>query len=55
MIWLKRKLRKKTYYCLGWVARGREAGIFRDVDFAQGRTPGSSRKRRRIKAQYTVH
>jgi hypothetical protein len=38
MIWFNRKPRKnkKTYYCLGWVARGREAGVFRDVDLPDG-------------------
>jgi hypothetical protein len=36
MIWSNRKLPKKTYYCLGWIARGRDEGVFRDVDLPDG-------------------
>ena len=36
MIWLNRKPRKKPYYCLGWIARGRDEGVFRDVDLPDG-------------------
>lgn len=36
MIWFNRKSPKKTYYCLGWIARGRDEGVFWDVDLPGG-------------------
>jgi hypothetical protein len=36
MKWFNTKPRKKTYYCLGWIARGRDEGVFRDVDLPDG-------------------
>jgi len=38
MMWSNRKARKKTYYCLGWIDRGRDEGVFRDVDLPDGST-----------------
>jgi hypothetical protein len=36
MIWSNREPTKKTYYCLGWITRGRDETVFRDVDLPDG-------------------
>ena len=36
MIWSSRKPPKKTYYCVGWIARGHDEGVFRHVDLPDG-------------------